>query len=82
MHSNDPEQSGEMLLDAEVHDDGYQVNDLQMSQDRTYFITAGKDKQAKVSTSPPWSPFMISRILIATLASNLPRLGDPQDLQS
>ena len=41
-------QSGELLLDAEVHDDGYQVNDLQMSQDRTYFITAGKDKQAKV----------------------------------
>lgn len=40
-----------MLLDAEVHDDGYQVNDLQMSQDRTYFITAGKDKQAKVSKS-------------------------------
>ena len=37
-----------MLLDAEVHDEGYQVNDLQMSPDRTYFITAGKDKQAKV----------------------------------
>ncbi len=39
-----------MLLDAEVHDDGFQINDLQMSQDRTYFITAGKDKQAKVGS--------------------------------
>jgi hypothetical protein len=38
-----------MLLDAEIHDDGYQINDLQMSHDRTYFITAGKDKQAKVT---------------------------------
>ena len=55
------DQSGEMLLDAEVHDDGYQINDLQMSQDRTYFITAGKDKQAKVfhvtiPTNHTWSP--------------------------
>lgn len=50
-----------MLLDAEVHDDGYQINDLQMSQDRTYFITAGKDKQAKVTISLTQINFYWSR---------------------
>ena len=36
-------------MNQEVHEYEYQINDLQFSQDRTYFITAGKDKCAKVS---------------------------------
>jgi translation initiation factor 3 subunit I len=32
----------------EVHEFDTTINDLQMSPDRTYFITAGKDKSAKV----------------------------------
>lgn len=42
--------SGEQLFNTQVHDDeGGQVTDLQWSPDRTYFITASKDKTAKVS---------------------------------
>lgn len=40
--------SGEPLQNVEVHEFDTQINDLQFSQDRTYFITAGKDKTAKV----------------------------------
>jgi len=35
----------------EVHEYDTQINDLQFSPDRTYFITAGKDKSAKVRIS-------------------------------
>ena len=41
--------NGELLVNVEVHEYETTINDLQMSQDRTYFITAGKDKTAKVS---------------------------------
>ena len=71
-----------MLLDAEVHDDGNQINDLQMSEDRTYFITAGKDKQSKVFKRPSLIVRPGFAILTTVLAGNLPRLGYPQDLQS
>jgi translation initiation factor 3 subunit I len=37
-----------MLNSVEVHEFDTQINDLQFSPDRTYFITAGKDKSAKV----------------------------------
>ena len=47
-----PIQTGELLDNIEVHEDGMQVTDLQMSSDRTYFITASKDKTAKVRQTP------------------------------
>lgn len=51
-------QSGDLLINEPVHEDGGQVTDLQMSSDRTYFITASKDKTAKVRprSSPPFQP--------------------------
>ncbi len=45
-------QSGELLINEPAHEDGMQVTDLQMSSDRTYFITASKDKTARVSPFP------------------------------
>ena len=35
-------------MSMDVHEYDTTINDLQMSPDRTYFITAGKDKTAKV----------------------------------
>ena len=32
----------------QAHEFDHQINDLQFSADRTYFITASKDKSAKV----------------------------------
>lgn len=47
--------SGEQLDNVPVHEDeGGQVTDLQWSPDRTYFITASKDKTAKVRHAPIW----------------------------
>ena len=46
-------QSGELLINEPAHEDGMQVTDLQMSSDRTYFITASKDKTAKVRPPHP-----------------------------
>lgn len=40
--------TGELLNNVFSHDDGMQVSDLQWSSDRTYFITASKDKTAKL----------------------------------
>ena len=37
-------------MTVEAHEFDTTINDLQMSPDRTYFITAGKDKSAKVVT--------------------------------
>lgn len=53
--ADDDGQSGELLINEPAHEDGMQVTDLQMSSDRTYFITASKDKTAKVR--PPPSSF-------------------------
>lgn len=41
-------QSGELIDNCPAHEDGMLVTDLQWSPDRTYFITASKDKTAKV----------------------------------
>jgi len=41
-------QSGEMIKSVQGHQKGMLVTDLQFSSDRTYFITASKDKTAKV----------------------------------
>ncbi|KAK4969281.1 translation initiation factor eIF3 subunit, partial [Elasticomyces elasticus] len=43
--------SGELLNNTFPHDDGMAITDLQFSADRTYFITASKDKTAKLITS-------------------------------
>ncbi|CAK3744081.1 Eukaryotic translation initiation factor 3 subunit I [Lecanosticta acicola] len=40
--------SGEELIHTFPHEDGMQITDLQWSNDRTYFITACKDKSAKL----------------------------------
>ncbi|KAI9739732.1 MAG: translation initiation factor eIF3 subunit [Cirrosporium novae-zelandiae] len=41
--------TGEQLDNVQVHDeDGGQITDLQWAPDRTYFITASKDKTAKI----------------------------------
>jgi len=47
--------TGELLENVEAHEEGMQVTDLQMSSDRTYFITASKDKTARVHPSIPLS---------------------------
>lgn len=41
-------QTGEYLMSIEAHEFDTTINDLQLSPDRTYFITAGKDKTARV----------------------------------
>jgi WD40 repeat protein len=41
-------QTGDLLQNVHAHDEGLQVTDLQWAPDRTYFITASKDKTAKV----------------------------------
>lgn len=41
-------QTGEQLENVQAHEFDYQINDIQFSPDRTYFITACKDKSAKV----------------------------------
>ncbi|EPS44700.1 hypothetical protein H072_1309 [Dactylellina haptotyla CBS 200.50] len=40
--------TGEQLLNVQVHEKGPLVMDMQMSPDRTYFITASKDKTSKI----------------------------------
>lgn len=41
-------QTGELLDNIPIHELNMQVTDLQWSSDRTYFITASKDKTAKL----------------------------------
>jgi translation initiation factor 3 subunit I len=43
--------SGEQLENVQAHEFDYQINDIQFSADRTYFITASKDKTAKIVSS-------------------------------
>ncbi|KIW11246.1 eukaryotic translation initiation factor 3 subunit I [Exophiala spinifera] len=40
--------TGENLMSVEAHEYDTAINDLQFSPDRTYFITAGKDKTARI----------------------------------
>ncbi|KAL9118735.1 MAG: hypothetical protein Q9187_004718 [Circinaria calcarea] len=48
--------SGELLINEPVHEDGMQVTDLQWAPDRTYFITASKDKTARISSARDLQP--------------------------
>jgi len=40
--------TGEPIQDTQAHELGMQITDIQMAPDRTYFLTASKDKSAKV----------------------------------
>lgn len=40
--------TGELVQDVQAHEVDFLITDIQMSQDRTYFITASKDKTAKI----------------------------------
>jgi translation initiation factor 3 subunit I len=40
--------TGEFIEDEQVHEPDMQITDIQMAPDRTYFVTASKDKSAKV----------------------------------
>jgi len=40
--------TGELLQNVQVHEEGLLITDLQWAPDRTYFITASKDKTAKI----------------------------------
>lgn len=40
--------TGEQLYSVQAHDADLQINDIQWAPDRTYFITAAKDKTAKL----------------------------------
>ena len=44
-------QTGELLESFEAHQYDTQINDIQMSPDRTYFLTAGKDKTAHLMSA-------------------------------
>ena len=44
-------QTGEQLKNVQAHEFDHQINDIQFSGDRTYFLTASKDKAAKVGIS-------------------------------
>lgn len=41
-------QTGDQLENVQAHEFDLQINDIQFSPDRTYFLTASKDKSAKV----------------------------------
>ncbi|KAL8418673.1 hypothetical protein RB594_002042 [Gaeumannomyces avenae] len=43
--------TGEQIHSVQIHDLDMQLTDLQWSQDRTYFITASKDKTSKLVTA-------------------------------
>ncbi|KAJ5396670.1 hypothetical protein N7509_004783 [Penicillium cosmopolitanum] len=43
-----PRQTGDQLLNVQVHEFDSQINDIQFSSDRTSFLTASKDKSAKL----------------------------------
>ncbi|EAU38362.1 eukaryotic translation initiation factor 3 subunit 2 [Aspergillus terreus NIH2624] len=43
--------TGDQLENVQAHEFDHQINDIQFSADRTYFITASKDKSAKLISS-------------------------------
>lgn len=45
--------TGDLIYNIPIHELNQQITDLQWSQDRTYFITASKDKTAKVCPRKP-----------------------------
>jgi len=40
--------TGELIQDTQAHEPNMQITDIQMAPDRTYFLTASKDKSAKL----------------------------------
>jgi len=40
--------TGEFIQDVQAHEQDFSITDMQMAPDRTYFITASKDKTAKI----------------------------------
>lgn len=67
--------TGDLLYNVPVHELNQPVVDLQWSPDRTYFITASKDKTAKVR-SPPNPPPLPTWTLTPT-----PQLISAKDLE-
>ncbi|MCJ1356371.1 MAG: translation initiation factor eIF3 subunit [Icmadophila ericetorum] len=43
--------TGELIFNEQVHEENGLITDLQWSSDRTYFITASKDKTAKLTSA-------------------------------
>jgi translation initiation factor 3 subunit I len=76
---SDGVQTGELIDSIEAHEPDMAVTDLQWSPDRTYFITSGKDKAAKVRQS--YCVLPISRLTIFRPAHNCRRPKHSQNLQ-
>lgn len=70
-------QMGELNFNEQIHEYDMQINDLQMAPDRTYFITAGKDKTAKVYVTPTFAVYCKRLTFLDCVFS---RPFDPQDL--
>ena len=49
-------QTGELLDNFQAHEPDMEIKDIQMSPDRTYFITASKDKFAKLLSARDLTP--------------------------
>ena len=62
-------QTLELNFNEQIHEYDMQINDLQMAPDRTYFITAGKDKTAKVYWIP--TPIISCKVLTPPRLSRL-----------
>jgi hypothetical protein len=74
--------TGELLDNFPIHELNLAIVDLQWSADRTYFITACKDKTAKVGRPikpPPTAP-RTNKALFFLLAYFCPRPYHPEDL--
>lgn len=55
--------NGDLLYNVPIHDLNQPITDLQWSHDRTYFITASKDKTSKVChMAPQLPPFFLKRV--------------------
>jgi hypothetical protein len=54
------EQTGEQLDNVQIHELDQPVVDLQWSADRTYFITASRDKTAKVCIYETWNRLLLT----------------------
>ena len=74
--------TGDQLVNYNVHELGQPITDLQWAPDRSYFITASKDKTAKVCFHDASSTTLLFKNLKLTpsLAHHSPRPRGPQDL--
>ena len=64
--------NGELLYNTQIHEPDALITDLQWAQDRTYFITASKDKTAKVSCYSR-SNQLVSKLTNSDLCCRQPR---------